>query len=451
MRPSKSKRSSRITRQLLEAKLDQVLLYGPMALLMFGPLAFGAVEPWSILVLETGSAVLALLWVSRQCMSGELNIHWNPLFGPMLAFAALIVGQLLMGLTASRHETIAQASLYCAYGVLVFLVSQSLRRSSQVRKVAAILAIYGIAVAAFALLQGVAPNGKIYWLRVPHLGGRIYGPYVNHNHYAGLMEMLVPIPLVIALSRLADDKARIAAGIAAAIMVGTVFLSASRGGMLSVFAELAFLGFILLRQKRSVRLAVAGGAFLVVLMSLLVWLGGKELGHTVGSISREARDEISGGVRLSIAKDGIRMFTHRPVVGWGLGTFPVVYPQFRTFYTNFFVNEAHNDYVQLLAEMGVLGFATMLWFLTTVLLRARSKLSNWTTQTTGAATLACTLGMIGILLHSLVDFNLQIPANAALFYVLCSIAAAPPFLQRQRRHRVASASEEEFLPASEVV
>ena len=384
-------------------------------------------------------------------MSGELNIHWNPLFGPMLAFAALIVGQLLMRLTASRHETIAQASLYCAYGVLVFLVSQSLRRSSQVRKVAAILAIYGIAVAAFALLQGVAPNGKIYWLRVPHLGGRIYGPYVNHNHYAGLMEMLVPIPLVIALSRLADDKARIAAGIAAAIMVGTVFLSASRGGMLSVFAELAFLGFILLRQKRSVRLAVAGGAFLVVLMSLLVWLGGKELGHTVGSISREARDEISGGVRLSIAKDGIRMFTHRPVVGWGLGTFPVVYPQFRTFYTNFFVNEAHNDYVQLLAEMGVLGFATMLWFLTTVLLRARSKLSNWTTQTTGAATLACTLGMIGILLHSLVDFNLQIPANAALFYVLCSIAAAPAFLQRQRRQRVASASEEEFLPASEVV
>ena len=57
------------------------------------------------------------------------------------------------------------------------------------------------------------------------------------------------------------------------------------------------------------------------------------------------------------------MFRNKPVLGWGLRTFPVVYPQFRSFYTNFFVNEAHNDYLQLLCEMGLLGFGTMVWFL----------------------------------------------------------------------------------------
>jgi O-antigen ligase len=440
-----------MSRHSIEEQVDRILLYGPLVLLMFGPLAFGGVEPWSILILETGSALLALLWLARQLMSGEINVHPNPLFLPMVAFAGLIVAQLVLGLTASRHDTISEAILYCAYGVLVFLVTQTLRRGSQVRKIAGILAAYGFVVAAFALLQGVAPNGKIYWLRLPHLGGRIYGPYVNHNHYAGLMEMLVPIPLIIALSRMAADKTRIAAGIAAAIMVGTIFLSASRGGMLSVFAELALLGFILLRQRRSLRMAVAAGAFLIVLVSLLVWLGGRELTHTVGSISREAREEISGGVRLSIARDGVRMFRHRPIIGWGFGTFPIVYPQFRSFYTNFFVNEAHNDYVQLLSEMGVLGFATMLWFLVEAFRHARRKFANWTTDPTGAAAVASTLGMIGILLHSLVDFNLQIPANAALFYVFCSIAAAPPFLQRQRKRTVSRAPEEELLPASEVV
>ena len=445
------RKQSGMSRHSIEEQVDRILLYGPLALLMFGPLAFGAVEPWSILILETGSALLALVWLARQVMSGEINIHPNPLFLPMVAFVGLIVTQLIAGLTASRHETISAAVLYCSYGVLVFLVTQTLRRGSQVRNVAGVLAVYGIAIALFALLQGVAPNGKIYWLRVPHLGGRIYGPYVNHNHYAGLMEMLVPIPLVIALSRLASEKARIAAGVAAAIMVGTIFLSASRGGMLSVFAELAVVGFMLLRQKRSLRMAVAAGSFVVVLIGLLVWLGGKELTHTVGSISREAREEISGGVRLSIAKDGLRMFRHRPILGWGFGTFPIVYPQFRSFYTNFFVNEAHNDYVQLLAEMGVTGFAIMLWFLLGVFRHVRRKLSNWTTDTSGAAALACTLGIIGILFHSLVDFNLQIPANAALFYVFCSIAAAPPFLQRQRKRTVTRAPEEEFVPASEVV
>ena len=57
------------------------------------------------------------------------------------------------------------------------------------------------------------------------------------------------------------------------------------------------------------------------------------------------------------------MFSHRPVWGWGLGTFPIVYPSYRSFYTNLFVNEAHNDYAQLLVETGLLGFALMLWFL----------------------------------------------------------------------------------------
>ena len=61
-------------------------------------------------------------------------------------------------------------------------------------------------------------------------------------------------------------------------------------------------------------------------------------------------------MRLNIDRDEFRMFLKKPVLGWGLGTFPVVYPQFRTFYTNSFVNEAHNDYLQLLTEMGLLGF-----------------------------------------------------------------------------------------------
>src|ERR1700757_4052348 len=101
-----SRRKFGISRHSIEEQVDRILLYGPIALLMFGPLGFGAVEPWSILILETGSALLALFWVARQLMSGEINIHRNPLFLPMLAFAVLIVAQLVFGLTASRHETI---------------------------------------------------------------------------------------------------------------------------------------------------------------------------------------------------------------------------------------------------------------------------------------------------------------------------------------------------------
>jgi O-antigen ligase len=437
----------------LSVRLGSVLLYATFGLLMFGPIAFGAVEPWSIFVLEAGSVLLMLLWLAKQSLDGEMVIRSNPLFAPMAAFAVLIVAQIALRRSAYPHDTVSQALLYCAYGMLCFLARQTLVRSVHARRIAVLFTVYGFVIAALALVQGVAPNGKLFWLRQPTMGGWIYGPYVNHNHYAGLMELLIPIPLVLALTRLAEDKERIAAAIAAAIMVGTVFLSGSRGGMLSIVVELAFLGIVLFRHKRSVRTVLGLGAFAVLVIGLLTWLGGKELTNRVSTISTETRTEISGGMRSSIDRDTVRMFREKPVLGWGLGTFPVVYPQFRSFYTNFFVNEAHDDYLQLLAEMGVLGFGVMLWFLIVTYRHALPKIGNWMSDVSGAVTLACMLGLTGILVHSLVDFNLQIPANAAIFYVFCSIAAAPPLVQRARRRKPStpSDSEQPVVPASEVV
>jgi O-antigen ligase len=448
-----ARKTTEVDRRDLSLRLGAIVLYGTFGLLMFGPLAFGAVQPWSVFILEAGSLLLTLLWLARQWLDGELDIQWNPLFLPMAAFGILIFLQIVLRSSAYPHDTVSGALLYCAYAMLCFLSAQVLQRSVQAGNVALIFIVYGFGVAAFALLYGMSPNGRLYWLYPLSQGGRIYGPYVNANHYAGLMELLAPIPLVLALSRLGEEKERIAAGIVAAVMVVTIFLSGSRGGMLAIFVEVAVLAVVLLRQKkRLIRVTVGMAAFAVVLVSMLFWLGGKELTARVSTISTESRTEISGGMRLSIDRDAVRMFRNGPVLGWGLGTFPTVYPQFRSFYTNFFVNEAHNDYLQLLTEMGLLGFATMIWFLIVLYRRALPKIGNWTSDVSGAVTLACTLGFSGILVHSLVDFNLQIPANAALFYVFCTIAAAPPLLQRARRRKPAApTNQEQLLPASEVV
>jgi O-antigen ligase len=139
------------------------------------------------------------------------------------------------------------------------------------------------------------------------------------------------------------------------------------------------------------------------------------------------------------------MFLHKPVLGWGLGAFPVAYPQFRRFYTSFFVNEAHNDYLQLLVETGLAGFLILGWFLIRLYRNAFPKLYNWPDDINGAVALACLLGCTGILVHSLVDFNLQVPANAAWFYVLCVMAASSdPLETRQRVRRLRSSHRQEF-------
>jgi O-antigen ligase len=402
--------------------------------LLLAPLAFGAVEPWSIFAVEACAMLLLAVWASRQWINRELNVSDHVLYRPMAAFFALVLVQWLVGTTAYRHVTYSHLLLYAAYGMIAFVVTQTLRRSSQFELVARLFTGYGALVASFAVLQGLTPNGKLYWIRALEQGGSIYGPYVNHNHYAGLMEMLTPFPLVLAATHFTNGNRKIAVAGVAALMAASIFLSGSRGGMAAFVAQMVVLGVLLVRKREGGwKQPLMLGAFLAVVIVFLVWIGGNELTKRLISIHSEAREEISGGVRLTIDRDCLRMLVRRPFLGWGLGAFPIVYPEFRSFYTTLFVNQAHNDYLQLLVETGLAGFSIAVWFLVLVFRQAAGKLKNWTETASGALTVAALLGCVGILVHSFLDFNLQIPANAALFYVLCAIAASAPLQESQRR------------------
>jgi O-antigen ligase len=413
---------------------NTALLMGASAVLLLGPLAFGAVEPWSIFALEACSMLLLAVWAYRQWNNGELDVLDNPLYRPMAAFFALVLVQWVIGTTAYRLVTYTHLLLYAAYGMLAFVVTQTLRRSSQFEMLAKLITGYGALVASFAILQGLAPNGKLYWILTSEQGGSIYGPYVNRNHYAGLMEMLLPFPLVLAASQFTNGSRKIVVAGMAALMAASVFLSGSRGGMVAFTTQMIVLGVLLVRKRgESWKQPLMLGAFLALVIAFLVWMGGNELTRRMASIHSEAREEINGGVRLTIDRDCLRMLIKRPLLGWGLGTFPIAYPEFRSFYTTFFVNQAHNDYLQLLVETGLAGFSIAIWFLVLVFRRAAGKLKNWTETATGAVTVSALLGCVGILVHSFFDFNLQIPANAAIFYVLCAIAVLAPLQESQRR------------------
>lgn len=412
------------------------LLMGACSVLLLAPLAFGAVEPWSIFALEAAAMLVFCVWALRQWTNRQLDVSDHSLYRPMAAFFGLVVLQWALGATAYRYVTYTHLLLYAAYGMLAFVVTQTLRRYSQFESMAKLITAYGAVVAAFAILQGMAPNGKLYWTYALEQGGAIYGPYVNHNHYAGLMEMLTPFPLVLAATSLTSGNRKIIFAGIAALMAASIFLSGSRGGMAAFVVQMVVLAALLTRKREGGwRQPLMLGAFLAVIIGFLVWLGGNELTKRLTSIHTEAQAELSGGVRLSIDRDSMHMLLKKPLLGWGLGTFPVVYPEFRSFYSTFVVNQAHNDYIQLLVETGLAGFGIAIWFMVLVFRRAAGKLKNWTQTATGAMTVAALLGCSGILVHSFVDFNLQIPANAALFYVLCAMAASGP-LQESTRKRV---------------
>jgi O-antigen ligase len=413
---------------------SSILLGATCAVLLLAPLCFGAVQYWAIFGLEAAATLLFGVWATRQWIRQQVEIVPNPVYAPMGAFLVLIFLQWAIGSSAYRHATYLRLLLYCAYAMIAFVATQTLRWSSQLRNLAWAVCGYGSVVACFAILQGLAPNGKLYWIWSFEHTRLIYGPYVNHNHYAGLMEMLSPFAFALAVSRFTHHNRKLAAAGAGALMAGSIFLSGSRGGMLALGIQVIVMVLLLAREKRKnwKQPALMAG-FLVVVIAIVFWIGGDQLTRRLASIHTETRQELSGGTRISIDRDGLRMWTKRPFLGWGLGAFPEVYPEFRSFYTSFFVNQAHNDYLQLLVETGLIGCAIGVWFLVLTLRRASGKLENWTETSNGVLTAACLLGCVGILVHSFLDFNLQIPANAALFYVLCAIAAAEPVRESLRR------------------
>jgi O-antigen ligase len=409
---------------------QSVLAAGLSVLLMFGVLAFGGTDDWAIAILEVGSALLFLFWMWSKISSGALPLRLNHLYLPIIFFGLLVVAQVVFGLSAYVHVTRVELWKYAAYGSLFVLANNC--QEIAARRLLTVLAICGLIVALFALVQYLTYHGKIYWIwqALPSS----FGSYVDHSHYAGLMEMLTPIPFAMALTHGVRQHQQMLWTIGGMVMAATIFLSGSRGGMAAFAVQIVFFAGLLV-SRRSWRTAWPLFAICLAIGAFVFYMDDGRVSKQIDSL----RDPHSAVVsRLDVVKDLPKMVRDRPVAGWGLGVFPIVYPQYRSFSTDLVVNQAHNDYLQALVETGILGFIFVLWFIVNLY---RDGIRNFRVNSRLATTraLACLVGCTGILVHSLSDFNLHIPANAAMFFVLCGIAT-----KRQDKMRVDRNPQEWF-------
>jgi len=270
-----------------------------------------------------------------------------------------------------------------------------------------------------------------YWVVPAGSDASIFGPYVNHDHYAGLMEILAPLALTLSLSGLVQGGQRVLAAFGAIIMAGSIVLSLSRGGTISLLGELLILVLIVSGTQRGALARTRIFSIVMTLLAFLAFIGSSVMWQHLGNLK--------DAVRLDILRDSLRMFAVKPFLGWGFGTFQDVYPSFRSFYTSFFVNAAHNDYLQVLVETGLAGFGCVVWFIILLYRNGLRRLDGG--NQTWRGVLAALVGCTGILVHSLFDFNLQIPANAALFYVFCALVSSLPQIDVSRRKRLGASPD----------
>ena len=321
--------------------------------------------------------------------------------------------------------------LVCGY-VVTFLLIHELTCRFRDRRWLVIWPILGIAAleAGLGLGQYFAETGEqVRW-----------GTYANHNHYAGFLEMALPFAVMypVAVLRRTQSKwhASVAPALAASgvwalavLMFAGIILSFSRMGFIATLSSLFVMGTLVLgtRQLSWVtgvrrRRWVAVGMVAALVLAGFVFLPPERL------IQRFAKfvstDGLTSEGRTDLWAETIPLIKAYPVFGCGLGGYETAFSRFKISGVLVTDDYVHNDYLQLLAELGLVGFAigAALAF-SVVRIALRSAVTSLDPEARYFA-MACVGALAAIVLHSLADFNLYIPANAMLLAWIAGMSAA---------------------------
>jgi O-antigen ligase len=397
---------------------------GLMFLFAFTVLSFGTVEVWSGSILEIGASLLFIGWAALAFIDDNVKIYWSPLNWPLLGLFGIGLGQLLLRATPYPYLTRVELLRLAAYLLVFFLSTQVFRERRDLTNLAWFLILLCFAVSLLGIVQHFTSDAKIYGFRTLTAGGDPFGPFVNRNHFAGFVELTLPAGLALLIFRgLRRDMIPLT-GLLTIVPVGAMILSGSRGGIVSFAFELAVLSLLARLRKapegpRLVALAIVGFAAL----ALVAWLGA---GRAIERFSTLHQGDVTLGRRATMVRGAAHIFFDHPLKGAGLGSLVAVFPRYEIAYDGYVVDHVHNDYVELLAEMGIVGGLCGLAFLWFLFRDARNCFTAEQGHFSRAVHAGAITALCGLLLHSLVDFNLHIPSNALLFLLQAHLATTTP-------------------------
>ncbi|MGB5686014.1 MAG: O-antigen ligase family protein [Candidatus Electrothrix sp.] len=389
---------------------DEILLF---LLLLFGPLAHGLVETWSITTAHLTVISLISIAVLTRIYKGELKFYRTPTDIPIFFFVLSV----LISYGISVYPYASRIIIYKGLTAiaLFFYVVNTQRSREKINRLLWVIVILGAmyAVMGLTLIDGDILGFKIFSQKRYNIS--LF--YVNYNHFAGYLEMV--FCLSVGLAAASNGGKRILL-FGMTVLIAIAMLSTlSRGGIIGLTGGLAF--FILAsafmqRQKKGTLLLFSA---ITIGLIIIAWFG---LDPVLKRLSTLDDLSVAGEARIQIWQDTLQMIYDRPFLGWGPGTFSVAFPAYQSQgFNQQFVNYAHNDYLELAADTGIIGLTAFIGGLLSLYIFCLKKLSTartyWQKIGTGALA-AC----FSILIHSVTDCNLQIPANLFLFATAAGIA-----------------------------
>lgn len=451
--------------------------------MVLSTLAFGTVQSWSLGFFQAGAGIVAVLWAVDAWRTRRLRVSRNLLQLSLVGLFVVGLVQLLPlgggagaatvgGLTNAPAGTLsldphATRFVLLQLGSLIIYFCAALVYTDspgRLRLLVRVVMIFGFLLALFGMFQYFTNPTQIYWFRQPKFA-LPFGPFINRHHFAAYMELTLALPLGLLVSGAIAVERRLLYVFAVVIMSAALVLTASRGGIISLGAEVLFIAAIARIARRKdkseaeegvaaesrVRGALArvgiGFALVVALLVGAVWLGGEEsLARLFGTVNSD--DPTSGRVQFWQGTWGV--IKERPLLGAGLGAFAVAYTRHDVLNGATRLEQAHNDYLQILSDAGLVGGALGLFFVLLLFRYGFARFNSPDKYRRGVAAGALA-GCFAVLVHSFFEFSLHMTSNALLFLLLAALATlngrvdAPDAnkrrSRRKRRSRSSSSAE----------
>jgi tetratricopeptide (TPR) repeat protein len=439
-------------------------------ILIFSPLAFGTVEIWSLEVMESACFLALLILLSEKLRKKETYLYEIPGIIPILVLLGLILFQLmplppgvirslspetyeiykktifmvdpdaLVSLSINKKATLAEFLRFASYVCMYVLTIQLLKDKDNLQKTVIAIAIFVSLLSLFAILQHFLPNDRIFWIRELTRGGKPFGPYVNRNHYAGLIGMIFPVLMglflfykphvlfksfrknLIELFSLQKTNIFVLIGFSLVLAASSVFLTLSRSGIISLGISTIVFGLMVLAKAEDRK----AGLIVVIIFFLIVitvgWFGWSPIIERFSGIKNAEIFKVED--RFIHWKDSENIIKDFFAAGTGFGTFVHIYPAYRSVVRDLVLEHAHNDYMELIIEGGFVAIVLFSWFLAELFYKSYKAFTKRRERYSVYISKGSIAGIISILIFSFTDFNLHIGANGLYFFFLLGLAVS---------------------------
>jgi O-antigen ligase len=454
---------------------QKIVELGLIGLIIFSPLPAASVHDWSILVIQLTALFLMICFLltaekGNPDIQREDTLKWPkylllgfwiyvlfqlmPLpkalvktFSPetyafLKDYSPDVASQNFMSLSLIPSNTLKAALALMPYFLIGFLTIKTIKTRSQVVRMFSVLFAMGIFEAGYGLLELYSRSSRILFYEKIHDLEFASGTFVNRNHFAGYMEMLIPVSLGLILARGSllsfpgqkwKEKMRrfkekktvvdLLLTLGVIIMSLSLVFSRSRSGIFIMV--LIFVLFMALnissRGKRADRMS---GAW-IYLVSIFIIIMILSLSIGMGAtLKRFSWDRLLQENRTEIWKNTWAIIADFPFFGAGMGTFDALYPVMESDGEIFSVSHAHNDYLEYLSELGVIGTSLLLGGVIFILVVCFLNWQEKKDPLIRGLGLGGIVAVFSLMVHGLTDFNFHIPANLLLFAVLLALTFA---------------------------